>query len=106
MPGTYPFFELEIRKRGEILAIRARGALTTDSARAIEEAIITPSGQGNRQRLSIDLESVFRFEYSAAAKVARTIRERARLFQGLEIRGAEESIISVFKAFGVGLYCR
>lgn len=102
MPGTYPFFELEIRKRPDILSIKATGALTADSARAIGEAIATLRGQGKRQMLSIDLESVFRFEYSAAAKLARTIREQARLFQSLEIRGAEENIISVFKAFGVG----
>jgi len=102
MPGKYPFFELEIRKRPEILAIRATGALTIDLARAIEEALASLNGQGNRQMLSIDLERVFRFEYSAAARLALTIRRRARLFQSLEIRGAEESIISVFKAFGVG----
>ena len=102
MPGTYPFFELEIKRRQAILAIRARGVLTTDSAKTIEEAILTLGVQGNRQMLSIDLESVFRFEYSAAARLARTIREQVRLFQNVEIRGAEENIISVFKAFGLG----
>jgi ABC-type transporter Mla MlaB component len=101
MPGTYPFFELEIRKKQEIFVIRARGALTTDSARAIEEAIVTLSLQRNRQMLSIDLGSVFRFKYSAAARLARIIRDQARLSQSVEIRGAEDNIISVFKAFGV-----
>ena len=101
MPGTYPFFELDIRKKQEILVIRARGALTTDSAKAIEEAIVTLSLQGNSQMLSIDLGSVFRFKYSAVARLARIIRDQARLFQRVEVIGAEENIISVIKVFGV-----
>jgi hypothetical protein len=101
MPGTYPLFELEISNQPKGVIIRARGALTTDSAKAIEGAIVTLSLRGNRQMLSIDLESVFRFKYSAVARLARIIRDQARLFQRVEVRGAEENIISVFKVFGV-----
>ena len=105
MPGTYPFFELEIRKEPNSLAIRASGALTIDSARAIDEAIAVMGVEANKQNLFIYLEEIFRFEYLAAAKLARTIRKQARRFKDLKILGAEGNIIGVLKSFGIAQHC-
>ncbi len=106
MPGRYPFFELEMRNQPEGVIIRARGALTTDSARAIEEALAVMGVKTNKQDLFIDLQDIFRFEYFAVTKLARTIREQTRRFKNLKISSVEEGIVKVFKTFGIAEHCR
>ena len=106
MPGKYPFFELEIRNQPKGVIIRARGALTTDSARAIDEAIAVMGVKTNKQDLFIDLQEIFRFEFSAVTKLARTIREQTRRFKNLKISSAEEDIVKVFKTFGIAEHCQ
>ena len=105
-PGGYPFFELEISKQPKGVIVRARGALTTDSARAIDEALAIMGVETNKQNLFIDLQEIFRFEYLAIAKLARTIRKQARRFKNLKISSVEEGIIKVFKTFGIAEHCR
>ena len=106
MPGKYPFFELEIRNQPKGFIVRAWGALTTDSARAIDEALAVMGVKTYKQDLFIDLQEIFRFEYFAVTKLARTIRKWTGRFKNLKISSAEEGIVKVFKTFGIAEHCR